>query len=100
MSIGQYLQETRGELRHVAWPTRTQTIVYTVLVVLLSLGISLYLGVFDFLFTRGLAHFLEVLSYTPPVTVTQLPATTSDSSEAPTSAPQASTTKGGPNFGF
>jgi len=42
----QYLKDTRGELRHVAWPTQTQTIVYTILVALLSVGVSLYLGLF------------------------------------------------------
>ena len=59
--IGQYLKETRGELRHVAWPTRTQTIVYTVLVALISVGIALYLGLFDYFFTSGLSRIITVL---------------------------------------
>lgn len=61
MAIGQYLRDTRAELRHVAWPTRTQTIVYTVLVFAISLGVALYLGLFDYLFTSGLARFLGAL---------------------------------------
>ncbi len=74
------------ELRHVAWPTRTQTIVYAVLVAALSVGIALYLGLFDFLFTSGLTRMVEVLpqgtpqvsivaSSTSPITITQTPAT-------------------------
>lgn len=51
MSFIQYLKDTRAELRHVAWPTRTQTAVFTGLVVAISIFISLYLGVFDYLFT-------------------------------------------------
>ena len=69
--IGQYLKDTQGELRHVAWPTRTQTIVYTVLVALISIGVALYLGFFDFLFTTGLARVVNVLPSTNPIQVTQ-----------------------------
>lgn len=57
----QYLQDTRGELRHVAWPTRTQTVVYAVIVAAISVGVAFYLGFFDFLFTTGLARVLTVL---------------------------------------
>lgn len=57
----QYLRDTQGELRHVAWPSRTQTIVYSVLVAAVSVAVALYLGLFDFLFTSGLARFLAVL---------------------------------------
>ena len=74
-SIGQYLKETRGELRHVAWPTRAQTIVYTVLVAAISVGVALYLGLFDFLFTSGLARIVQILPGSNPITITQQPAT-------------------------
>ncbi len=50
-----YLRETRGELTHVSWPTQKQTLVYTVLVVVISLTTALYLGALDFLFREGLA---------------------------------------------
>ena len=59
--FGQYLRDTRAELRHVAWPTRMQTIVYAVLVALISVGVALYLGLFDFLFTTGLSRLLGSL---------------------------------------
>ena len=76
----QYLRDTRAELRHVAWPTRTQTVVYALLVAAISIGVALYLGLFDFLFTAGLARFLDAIpqGQAPSgVTVTQQPATTS-----------------------
>ena len=86
--IGQYLKDTRGELRHVAWPTRAQTIIYTVLVALLSVGVALYLGLFDYLFTTGLSRVITVLPSTgtvstqeqtpsSPITITPVSATTS-----------------------
>lgn len=86
MSFTQYLKDTRTELRHVAWPTRLQTIIYTVLVVVLSVAVALYLGFFDFIFTTALSRALLLLPHqkeiTPtsvlPTTITQQIATSSD----------------------
>ena len=69
--IVQYLKETQGELRHVAWPTRAQTIVYTILVAFISIGVALYLGLFDYLFTTGLARLVSVLPAANPIQVTE-----------------------------
>ncbi len=71
MSFIQYLKDTQGELRHVAWPTRLQTIVYTILVILISVGVSLYLGLFDYLFTTGLSRFLLVVPASQPTSIQQ-----------------------------
>lgn len=71
MGFGQYLKDTRGELRHVAWPTRLQTVVYTALVVILSVVVALYLGFFDFLFTSGLGTIVEMLADTPAIQMEQ-----------------------------
>ena len=61
MSLIQYLKDTRGELHHVAWPTRIQTMVYTGLVIAISIFIALYLGFFDYIFTTGLGRGLLFL---------------------------------------
>ena len=66
MSFFQYIKDTRGEMRHVAWPTRTQTVVYTVLVIGLSLFIAAYLGFFDYIFTTGLGRVLQFLPQSTP----------------------------------
>jgi len=47
----EYLKETRAELKHVAWPSRKQAIVYTVVVIIISLITAAYLGAFDYIFT-------------------------------------------------
>ena len=47
----QYLKEVRAELRHVSWPTRAQTIMYTLVVIAISLAAAVYLGLFDYLFS-------------------------------------------------
>lgn len=64
-SIGQYLRETRAELRHVAWPTRAQTISFTILVIAISVGVALYLGVFDYLFSQSLASLIHGAGASP-----------------------------------
>lgn len=47
-----YLKDTRGELKHVSWPTRKQAIVNAILVVIISLLTAALLGFFDFIFTK------------------------------------------------
>jgi len=58
MNFINYIKETKAELRHVSWPTRTQSIAYTVIVALVSLAVAVYLGVFDFIFTELLTKFV------------------------------------------
>lgn len=53
-----YLRDTRGELSHVSWPTQRQTIIYTVLVIVLSIVTGIYLGLLDFGFTEALNLFV------------------------------------------
>ena len=54
----EYLKETRAELKYVIWPSWMQTVYYTIIVIVLSVLISYYLGIFDFLFARGLEKLL------------------------------------------
>lgn len=81
-AIGDYLRETRAELKHVAWPTQTQTIVYTLLVAAISIGIAAYLGVFDYIFTGALERLVasSPAQTSSGIQVTQTPATTSTQS--------------------
>jgi preprotein translocase SecE subunit len=81
MGFVQYLKDTRGELNHVAWPTRVQTLVYTILVVTLSILISLYLGFFDFAFTTGLGKLVEMYpgASTPQITEPIIVSTSTES---------------------
>lgn len=53
-----YIKDTRGEMRHVSWPTRSQTLVFTALVIVLSVATAIYLGAFDYLFSRALEFFI------------------------------------------
>lgn len=53
-----YIKDTRAEMRHVTWPTRRQVVIYTIIVVMVSLATAALLGFFDFLFTRALEFFV------------------------------------------
>ena len=57
MNLINYLRDTRAELRHVSWPTRQQAINYTIIVLAISIGTGLFLGLLDFIFSRLLARF-------------------------------------------
>jgi preprotein translocase SecE subunit len=58
MSINDYIKETRGELKHVSWPTQKQAIVYTITVIIIALAVGAYLGFFDYLFSNILKNFI------------------------------------------
>ena len=51
MKLIEYLRETRGEMKHVSWPTRRQVIGYTAIVIVISLITAVFLGFFDFIFS-------------------------------------------------
>jgi len=53
-----FLQEVRIELKRVTWPTRQQTIKYTLIVIGLSLAVAAFLGGLDFLFSWLLDRFV------------------------------------------
>lgn len=46
-----YLAGVRAEVSHIKWPTTSQAIGYTALVIVISLLVAALLGGFDYLFT-------------------------------------------------
>lgn len=52
-----FLQEVKDELGKVAWPTREQTIRYTILVIIVAVAVGLFLGALDYILT-GITAFL------------------------------------------
>jgi len=56
--IGEYLTETKGELKHVSWPSKNQAILFTVIVVVFSGVVAAFLGAFDFLFALIVKMFI------------------------------------------
>jgi len=56
--LGEYLKETKAELKHVSWPSKNQAVLFTVIVVVFSLVVAFFLGAFDFIFTMGVKLFI------------------------------------------
>jgi len=57
-NIPQFLREVQIELRRVNWPSREETIRYTLIVIGLSAAIAALLGAFDFAFASVLNRFI------------------------------------------
>ena len=49
--IKRFFTESWTELRHVNWPTRQEAVRLTGIVIGMSLGLAVFLGLFDYLFT-------------------------------------------------
>lgn len=54
-----FLKEVKAELDKVIWPDRQQTIQLTILVIVVSVIIGLYVGGLDFLFTSLMNTLLK-----------------------------------------
>jgi preprotein translocase subunit SecE len=52
-NLSNYFRDTIAEMKQVSWPTQKQAFLYTFLVIVISVIVSLFLGVFDFLFSEG-----------------------------------------------
>ena len=55
----EYFNQVRAEMQHVAWPTRRQTIMLTLTVVIVSIGVALYLGFADYILQMGLEKIIN-----------------------------------------
>lgn len=53
-----YLKQVREEIDRIVWPSREQTIRYTVLVILVSVGTGVTLGGLDYILTLLTAKLL------------------------------------------
>ena len=49
--LGNFVREARDELRKVSWPSRQQTIRYTIIVVIACLAVGFVIGGVDYLLT-------------------------------------------------
>jgi len=48
-----YIQESVAEMKKVTWPTKKETYNYTLLVIGVSLGVAIFLGILDYIFNFG-----------------------------------------------
>jgi preprotein translocase subunit SecE len=58
----QYVREIRGELRKVAWPTRSEVVNYTIVVLVTVLLLTGFVFVLDFVFGELIFNLLRASS--------------------------------------
>jgi len=77
----QYLKETKKELKEVVFPTSSQTITFTVIVIVISIIVALILGGTDLALSRVLKGVVNtkssaLIETSPQATSTPVAATT------------------------
>ena len=50
--ISAFFQESKHELKKVNWPSKEETIRYTIFVIVISITLSLFLGAWDAIFLK------------------------------------------------
>ncbi len=58
-SIGKYFIDSYNEMKKVSWPTKNQTINYSILVVGLSVGTALFFTLLDYVFNFGITQIIS-----------------------------------------
>jgi preprotein translocase subunit SecE len=53
-----FLKESKTELKKVKWPTLKETLQYTLVVIIISLVVAVYLGSLDYIFSFILRKFI------------------------------------------
>ena len=56
--VAAFIKESKGQAKKVDWPTRQRTIQNTVLVIVFSVVVAVFLSAFDLLFTNLLEKFI------------------------------------------
>ncbi len=57
--VANFFREVRGEFRRITWPSRAEIIGLTALVLLIIVALSIYVGLWDFIFQKLIAFLLR-----------------------------------------
>lgn len=58
MKLVEYIKDTKGEMKHVTWPTKKQALNYTFLVIGLSGVVAVLLSIADKFFALGIEKII------------------------------------------
>ncbi|MDO8556903.1 MAG: preprotein translocase subunit SecE [Candidatus Jorgensenbacteria bacterium] len=56
--IQTFLEESRAELKKVSWPSREDTVRFTIFIIVFSFALGIFLGVLDFGFLKTLERVI------------------------------------------
>ena len=62
VGIRQFLSEVRTELKRVAWPSRRETVTFTVVTLITSAFVTLYTLGLDIVFKRTILELVELIA--------------------------------------
>ncbi len=54
-----FFRDVRGEFQRISWPSRVEIIGLTTLVIIIVILLSIYVGIWDFIFQRIIAFLLQ-----------------------------------------
>jgi preprotein translocase subunit SecE len=52
--LTKYFRDTAAEMKQVSWPTQQQAAFYSLLVIVISTIVALYVGAFDYIFSQAI----------------------------------------------
>lgn len=58
-AIQDYFRGAISEMKKVIWPNKKQTTNYTIVVILLSIGVAVFFGILDYVFNLGLEALIK-----------------------------------------
>lgn len=59
--VVKYFRESYSELRKVSWPSRKDTVMYSSIVLALSIAMAILIGVLDLGLSKGLEYLISVI---------------------------------------
>ncbi len=57
--IVEYFKGSIAEMKKVIWPSKKQTTTYTLVVIGMSIGVAVFLGLLDYIFNIGLEVLIK-----------------------------------------
>ena len=57
--ITEYFKGSISEMKKVVWPTKKQTTTYTLIVIGMSIGVAIFFGLLDYIFSLGLSKLIK-----------------------------------------
>ncbi len=61
MDLVQYFKDSVAEMKKVAWPNKTEIQRHTILVIAISLGTAVFLGLCDYVLNLGLENVINII---------------------------------------
>lgn len=61
-TVIKYFRDAKEELKKVTWPTKEETVRYTIAVIAMCAALAVYFGLLDWLLTKGLEALVGITS--------------------------------------